>query len=96
MTTTLAAPKLLPMVSDAIGQRFEIVVRGRLSERYGAAFDGMTLESRAGETTLSGAFLDQSQLYGLINRLRDLGIELISVRADAREHGTNNRGRGAR
>ena len=84
------------MVSNAIGQRYEIVVRGRLSERYGAAFDGMTLESRGGETTLSGAFLDQSQLYGLINRLRDLGIELISVRADAAEHPTNHRGRRAR
>ena len=84
------------MVNDAVGQRYEIVVRGRLSERYGAAFDGMTLESRAGETTLSGAFLDQSQLYGLINRLRDLGIELISVRADAGEGRTNDRGQGPR
>ena len=76
------------MVNDAVGQRYEIVVRGRLSKRYGAAFDGITLESRAGETTLSGAFLDQSQLYGLINRLRDLGIELISVRADAGANGS--------
>jgi hypothetical protein len=70
------------MVSDGGPQQYEIVVRGRLSERYGSAFDGMTFESRAGMTTLSGAILDQSQLYGLINRLRDLGIELISVRAD--------------
>jgi hypothetical protein len=70
------------MVSDGGAHQYEIVVRGRLSERYGSAFDGMTLESRTGMTTLSGAILDQSQLYGLINRLRDLGIELISVRAD--------------
>ena len=84
------------MVSNAVGQRYEIVVRGRLSERYGAAFDGTTLKSRAGETTLSGAFLDQSHLYGLINRLRDLGIELISVRADAGEGKNDNRGDTAR
>ena len=84
------------MVSNAVGQRYEIVVRGRLSERYGAAFDGSTLQSRAGETTLSGALLDQSQLYGLINRLRDLGIELISVRADAGEGENDNRGHTAR
>ena len=84
------------MVSDAVGQRYEIVVRGRLSERYGAAFDGITLQSRAGETTLSGAFLDQSQLYGLINRVRDLGIELISVRADAGKDENDNRGHTAR
>ena len=79
------------MVSHTTGQRYEIVVRGRLSERYGAGFDGITLASRAGKTTLSGAFLDQSQLYGLINRLRDLGIELISVRADAGEGENDNR-----
>ena len=84
------------MVSDAIGQRYAIVVRGRLSERYGAAFDGMTLESRAGETTLSGVFLDQSQLYGLINRLRDLGIELISLTVEAGKGRTNDRGEGRR
>jgi hypothetical protein len=84
------------MVNDVIGQRYEIVVRGRLSERYGAAFDGMTLVSRGGETIMTGAFLDQAQLYGLINRLRDLGIELVSVRANGDEHATSDRGREAR
>ena len=73
------------MVTDERPQHYEIVVRGRLSERYGTAFDGLTLHSHAGTTTLSGAIIDQSQLYGLLNRLQDLGIELISVRADARE-----------
>jgi hypothetical protein len=62
-------------------QRFEIVVRGRLSDRYGAALDGVTLEPRRGETALRGDFADQAQLYGLIDRLRDFGIELISVNA---------------
>ena len=62
-------------------QRYEIVVRGRLSERYESAFDGVTLEPRPGETRLHADLADQSQLYGLLNRLRDLGIELISVNA---------------
>jgi hypothetical protein len=62
-------------------QHFEIVVRGRLSERYGSGLDGVTLESRPGETALRGEFADQAQLYGLIDRLRDFGIELISVNA---------------
>jgi hypothetical protein len=62
-------------------QRFEIVVRGRLSERYGASLDGVTLEPRPGQTALRGDFADQAQLYGLIDRLRDFGIELISVNA---------------
>jgi hypothetical protein len=72
------------------------VVRGRLSERSGAAFEGMTLRSGGGLTTLSGDFLDQSHLYGVINGLRDLGIELISVTAEADEQSQEPRGRGAR
>jgi hypothetical protein len=60
-------------------QRYEIVVRGRLSSRLECAFDGVTLVPRNGQTTLSADLVDQSQLYGLLNRLRDLGIELVSV-----------------
>jgi hypothetical protein len=60
-------------------QRYEIVVRGRLSRRYECAFDGATLVPRHGQTALRADLIDQSQLYGLLNRLRDLGIELVSV-----------------
>ena len=59
-------------------------MRGRLSRRFESAFDGITLEPRPGETTLRADLADQSQLYGLLNRLRDLGIELISLNAAAR------------
>ena len=62
-------------------RRYEIVVRGRLSSRYEAAFDGVRLESREGQTSLHAELVDQSQLYGLLNRLRDFGIELVSVNA---------------
>jgi hypothetical protein len=60
-------------------QRYEIVVRGRLSNRYEGAFDGASLVPRNGHTTLRADLIDQSQLYGLLNRLRDLGIDLVSV-----------------
>jgi hypothetical protein len=60
-------------------QRYEIVVRGRLSSRYAGAFDGAHLFPRNGQTTLCADVVDQSHLYGLLNRLRDLGIELVSV-----------------
>jgi hypothetical protein len=60
-------------------QRYEIVVRGRLSSRYERAFDGATLLPCHGQTTLRADLVDQAQLYGLLNRLRDLGIELVSV-----------------
>jgi len=62
-------------------QRYEIVVRGRLSSRYESAFDGVTLVPDNGQTTLRADLADQSQLYGLLNRLRDFGIELVSVNA---------------
>jgi hypothetical protein len=60
-------------------RRYDIVVRGRLSRRYEHAFDGVKLVARNGQTTLQADLADESQLYGLLNRLRDFGIELVSV-----------------
>jgi hypothetical protein len=56
-----------------------IKVRGRLSSRLAAAFDGMTLVRRTGATELVGEIADQAQLHGLLSRIRDLGLELESV-----------------
>lgn len=67
------------MINPHSRQRYEIVVRGRLSSRYECAFDGARLVPQNGQTTLRADLVDQSQLYGLLNRLRDLGIELVSV-----------------
>jgi hypothetical protein len=67
------------VISHHSRQRYEIVVRGRLSSRYECAFDGARLVPHNGQTTLRADLVDQSQLYGLLNRLRDLGIELVSV-----------------
>jgi hypothetical protein len=58
---------------------YRITVRGRLSERFGSAFEGMTLHADAGETTLVGPIVDQGQLYGMLDRLRDLGLELVRL-----------------
>jgi hypothetical protein len=58
---------------------YEICVRGRLTERMAAALEGMTLHADAVDTMFTGEVKDQSQLYGLLNRLLDLGLELISV-----------------
>ena len=67
------------MIGSYSRQRYEIVVRGRLSSRYECALDGATLLPCHGQTTLRADLVDQAQLYGLLNRLRDLGIELVSV-----------------
>lgn len=61
--------------------RYEIVVKDRLSARFSEAFPGVELETRPGQTVLRGDFSDQSQLHGLLGRLQDFGIELVSVNA---------------
>lgn len=61
------------------GIRYRITVRGRLSERLGSAFDGMTLLLDSGNTILVGVLTDQARLYGMLDRLRDFGLELVSL-----------------
>ena len=58
---------------------YRISVRGRLTERLGSAFRGMTLEPAAGQTVLVGEIRDQSHLYSVLDRVRSLGLELVSV-----------------
>ena len=61
------------------GSRVRITVRGRLSERLAAAFEGMALVSGHGQTDLVGNVVDQAHLYGLLTQIRDLGLELKGV-----------------
>ena len=58
---------------------YRIVVRGRLSERFASAFSGMSLEPCDGTTALVGSVADQSHLFGLLERVRSLGLELLRV-----------------
>lgn len=61
---------------------YEICVKGELSrELWAAYFDGMEIRHDApGETTLIGEVEDQAALYGMLSRLRNLALPLISVR----------------
>ena len=59
--------------------RYRISVRGRLTERLGSAFAGMGLEPGMGQTFLVGEIRDQSHLYGVLDQVRNLGLELVSV-----------------
>ncbi len=61
------------------GTRYAIVVRGRLSERFASAFAGMALEPGDGTTTLVGDIADQAHLFGVLERVRDFGLELLRV-----------------
>ena len=60
-------------------QNYRIVVKGRLSGALAEMFDGLQIRCTASQTELSGAVSDQAQLFGYLIRLRDLGVQLISV-----------------
>lgn len=59
---------------------YRIRVAGRLDDRWAAWFDGFTLTAGTdGTTTLSGAVADQAQLHGLLAKVRDLGLDVVSL-----------------
>ena len=61
-------------------QHYEIRVKGHLDETWADWFDGMTITHEYnGETRLNGSLPDQAALHGVLNRLRNLGVQLISV-----------------
>jgi hypothetical protein len=60
--------------------RYEIRVEGMLDEHWSAWFDGMQIISeRHDETVIAGPVTDQAALHGLLAKVRDLGLPLISV-----------------
>ena len=61
---------------------YRIRIRGRLSERFADAFRGMTLVPNCNETDLVGIIEDQAHLFGVLDRIRDLGLDLVSVEPD--------------
>ena len=59
---------------------YEIRIRGHLEARWADRFGGMTFTwDDNGETLLTGPVLDQAALHGLLKKVRDLGLPLISV-----------------
>jgi hypothetical protein len=59
-------------------QRYRITVKGKLGEASVVAFEGMKVTYEAGRTVLV-ADLDQSSLYGVLQRIYTLALELVSV-----------------
>ena len=59
---------------------YEIRIQGRLETRWGSWFDGLTLTTEGdGTTILRGPVIDQAALHGLLQKVRDLGLPLVSV-----------------
>ena len=61
-------------------ERYEIRIKGHLDDRWAAWFGGLTLTREDnGETLLTGPVVDQAALHGLLRKVRDLGMPLLSV-----------------
>ena len=59
---------------------YEIRIKGRVSEQLLSVFEGMEASEQSVETVLRGPVADQAALYGLLDRIQALGLELIEVR----------------
>jgi hypothetical protein len=65
---------------------YEIRLKGHLDERRRDWFDGLAIKLEDnGDTLLTGPVVDQAALYGLLKKVRDMGMTLVSV--TSREHG---------
>jgi hypothetical protein len=60
--------------------RYEIRIEGVLGQHWAAWFDGLQISSDASQTVIRGWLPDQPALHGVLAKVRDLGLSLISVR----------------
>ena len=58
---------------------YQITVRGRLSDSVASAFEGLTATPSAAGTVICGELPDQAALFGVLDRIESLGLELLAV-----------------
>ena len=69
----------LPEYHDESGL-YEIRLKGHLNDRWADWFEGLTITlEENGDTLLTGPVVDQAALHGLLKKVRDLGMPLLSV-----------------
>jgi hypothetical protein len=70
---------------------YELRIEGHLDEYWSAWFGGLTLvREDDGTTTLRGTVRDQAELHGLLSKVHDLGVTLISVTSIGSVHDTDS------
>ena len=71
------------MKSTKQSTHYQIRIKGHLDERWMRWFEGFTvLQQPDSETLISGTMIDQAALFGVLNRIRDLGLGLLSVQVN--------------
>lgn len=74
------AKRAAPSLDRAGPARYQLCVNGRLTARWAAWFEGFELRPHGeGLTCISGPVSDQAALHGLLAKLRDLGLPLVSL-----------------
>ena len=69
-----------PIKAHPEPELYEIHVRGHLDARWASQFEGLTITlEENGDTLLTGPVADQAALHGLLKKVRDLGLPLVSV-----------------
>jgi hypothetical protein len=67
-------------MEDRSMKTVKIYIRGKIDEDWATWFEGLDLKPlEDGTTLMQGEIIDQSALYGLLAKLRDLGLELLAV-----------------
>jgi hypothetical protein len=82
------------MREQGLPARYEITLDGVLDDRWTAWFGDISITTRGGRTVLSAVISDQAALHGLLGKVRDLGLPLISLcrrrgRDDPKGHGAS-------
>jgi hypothetical protein len=77
---SIRSPSARPAADHTHIPQYEIRVKGHLAPRWAAWFDGLSLTTEEdGTTVMSGPVVDQAALHGLLHKLRDVGIPLVSL-----------------
>lgn len=76
---------------EIIKSNYRIIVKGVLDSRWADWFDGLNLEPASEyETALTGPVEDQAALHGILAKIRDLGLTLLSVQMLQKQEETND------
>jgi hypothetical protein len=72
--------RLDPSPAPGRGTVYQIRIKGHLDRRWTDWFEGLTIDLEDnGDTLITGAVVDQAALHGLLKKVRDLGMPLVSV-----------------
>jgi hypothetical protein len=71
--------ELDPQAEQSQPMAYQIRITGHLDVRWADWFAGLTITRDGGDTLITGQVVDQAALHGLLKRVRDLGMPLVSV-----------------